>query len=225
VLHLAQLAWIEEQANVCFFGPPGTGKTHCAIALAIKACEHGYRVAFATALEWVSRLEQAQDRNQLEQELRRLERYHLVVDEVGYLPLERQAANLLFALVARRYERGSKATASASAASTSPPPLRLRRSATPLERWQPDQPDSGANRTLSAARLERRGHRSAAEGLPARSPPSDPAPTGALFDCGNWCTFRLRLTHASILAGDQKLPEVSIPASERERTSARSRPV
>jgi len=108
VLHLAQLAWVEERANVCFFGPPGTGKTHCAIALAIRACERGYRVAFATAQEWVSRLEQAQDRNQLEAELRRLERYHLlIVDEVGYLPLERQAANLLFALVSRRYERGS----------------------------------------------------------------------------------------------------------------------
>jgi DNA replication protein DnaC len=53
----------------------------------MKACERGYRVAFATAQEWVSRLEAAQDRNQLEAELRRLERYQLpVVDEVGYLP-------------------------------------------------------------------------------------------------------------------------------------------
>jgi DNA replication protein DnaC len=108
VLHLAQLTWIEERGKVCFFGPPGTGKTHCAIALGLKACERGYRVAFATAQEWVSRLEAAQDRNQLEAELCRLERYHLlVVDEVGYLPLERQAANLLFARVSRRYERGS----------------------------------------------------------------------------------------------------------------------
>ena len=113
VLHLAQLGWLEERANVCFLGPPGTGKTHLAIALSLKACQQGYRVAFATAQEWVSRLEQAQDRNQLEQELRRLERYHLlVVDEVGYLPLERQAANLLFALVSRRYERGSIAITS-----------------------------------------------------------------------------------------------------------------
>jgi DNA replication protein DnaC len=49
VTHLAQLAWVEEHANVCIFGPPGTGKTHLAIALSMMACEHGYRVAFATA--------------------------------------------------------------------------------------------------------------------------------------------------------------------------------
>lgn len=108
IAHLGTLDFITARENVVFLGPPGTGKTHLATALALKACERGYRVAFATAQEWVSRLEAAQDHNQLEQELRRLERYQLlVVDEVGYLPLERQAANLLFALVSRRYERGS----------------------------------------------------------------------------------------------------------------------
>ena len=54
VMHLAQLSWIEERANVCFLGPPGTGKTHLAIALGLKACERGYRVLFATAQEWVT---------------------------------------------------------------------------------------------------------------------------------------------------------------------------
>lgn len=106
--HLAGLSWISEAANVCFLGPPGTGKTHLAIALGVRACQAGHRVAFATAQDWVARLEAASERNSLEAELRRLERYAVpIVDEVGYLPLERQAANLLFALVARRYERGS----------------------------------------------------------------------------------------------------------------------
>ena len=132
VMHLAQLAWIEEHANVCLIGPPGTGKSHLAIALGIKACQHGYRVAFATAQQWVTRLEEAQERNTLDQELKRLERYQLlIVDEVGYLPLERQAANLLFALVSpplRTRQRssspataGSKPGARSSATRWSPP--------------------------------------------------------------------------------------------------------
>jgi len=54
VLHLAQHAWIEKRANLCFFGPPATGKSHLAIALSSKAYQHGDRVAFATAQEWVS---------------------------------------------------------------------------------------------------------------------------------------------------------------------------
>lgn len=79
-----------------------------ATALAIRACQENYRVAFATAQQWIDRLESAQNSNSLDQELKRRRRYGLlVIDEIGYLPLERQAANLLFALIARRYERGS----------------------------------------------------------------------------------------------------------------------
>jgi DNA replication protein DnaC len=79
VMHLAQLAWIEEHANVCLIGPPGTGKTHLSIALGIRACQQGYRVAFGTAQQWVSRLEEAQERNTLDLELKRLERYQLLI--------------------------------------------------------------------------------------------------------------------------------------------------
>ena len=87
---------------------PAPGRATSRSPWGSRACQHGYRVAFATAQQWVSRLEEAQERNTLDQELKRLERYQLlIVDEVGYLPLERQAANLLFALVSRRYERGS----------------------------------------------------------------------------------------------------------------------
>jgi DNA replication protein DnaC len=85
ITHLAQLAWIEEAANVCLIGPPGTG--HLAIALAIKACQDGHRTLFATAQQWVDRLEGAQHRNSLDDELRRLDRYRLlVIDEIGCAP-------------------------------------------------------------------------------------------------------------------------------------------
>ena len=80
-----------------FLGPPGTGKTHLSIALGIRAALAGYRVAFATAAEWVARLQAAHDLGRLHEELRRLGRTPLVVcDELGYVPLEPEAANLFF---------------------------------------------------------------------------------------------------------------------------------
>ena len=91
-----------------FLGPPGTGKTHLAIGLGIRACQAGHRVAFATASQWVDRLAEAHQAGRLQQELTRLGRIPLlVVDEVGYIPFEAEAANLFFQLVSARYERAS----------------------------------------------------------------------------------------------------------------------
>ena len=89
-------------------GPPGTGKTHLSIALGIRACLAGQRVAFRTATEWVALLADAQRQGRLDEELERLQRIPLlIVDEVGYIPFDPQAANLMFMLVSRRYERAS----------------------------------------------------------------------------------------------------------------------
>ncbi|MGW7364327.1 ATP-binding protein [Streptomyces sp. NPDC054841] len=91
-----------------FLGPPGTGQTHLAIALGMRARQAGHGVQFATAAEWVTRLTDADAVGRLAEELARLDRYALlVVDEIGYVPFDSEAAQLFFRLVSHRYERGS----------------------------------------------------------------------------------------------------------------------
>lgn len=108
ISHLGTLDFVTARENVVFLGPPGTGKTHLGTGLAIRACQAGHRVAFATAAEWVARLAEAHHAGRLQDELRRLARFPLiVVDEVGYIPFEAEAANLFFQLVSSRYERAS----------------------------------------------------------------------------------------------------------------------
>jgi DNA replication protein DnaC len=104
--HLGQLDFCHARDNIVMLGPPGTGKTHLAIALGIRLA--GQRVAFATATEWVARLGEAKRQGDLEAELKRLSNVPLiVVDEVGYIPFDPEAANLMFSLVSARYERAS----------------------------------------------------------------------------------------------------------------------
>jgi DNA replication protein DnaC len=109
IMELTSLAFVERAENVVFLGPSGVGKTHLAIALGYLATQKGYKTRFFSAADLVLMLEAAQRQGRYRQAMHRAVNAYrlLIIDEIGYLPMSREQANLFFQVVAQRYERGS----------------------------------------------------------------------------------------------------------------------
>jgi DNA replication protein DnaC len=108
VLELARCEWIERRENVIALGPSGTGKTHVALGLGLAACQKGLSTGFTTAAALVHELMEARD----ERRLLRLQKQManqklLIIDELGFVPLSKTGAEMLFEMISQRYERGA----------------------------------------------------------------------------------------------------------------------
>ena len=108
VLELARCEWIERRENVIALGPSGTGKTHVALGLGLAACQKGLSVGFTTAAALVSEMMEARDERRLLRFQKQMAAYKLLtIDELGFVPLSKTGAELLFELISQRYERGA----------------------------------------------------------------------------------------------------------------------
>ncbi len=108
IKEIASLRFIRNAENVVFLGPPGVGKTHLAIGLGIEAIEAGFKVHFANASNLVEKLEMADKEKKLDEKLRNLSKFHLlIIDEMGYLPFNDYGAHCFFQLISRRYEKAA----------------------------------------------------------------------------------------------------------------------
>lgn len=108
VQNLFRLKFIQDKANVIVLGGVGLGKTHLATALGYAACLKGHSVRFATAVEVINTLAAAQNAGRLKQELNKyLKPALIILDEIGYLPIDKTGADLLFQIISKRYEQGS----------------------------------------------------------------------------------------------------------------------
>lgn len=108
VLELARCEWIERRENVITLGPSGTGKTHVALGLGLAACQKGMSVGFTTAAALVSEMMEARDERRLLRFQKQMAAYQLlIIDELGFVPLSKTGAELLFELISQRYERGA----------------------------------------------------------------------------------------------------------------------
>lgn len=108
IMELATMRFVENKENVVFLGTPGVGKTHLAVALGMIAAQNRYSTYYISCHNLIAQLNKAHFENRLQERLKNYAKYKvLIIDEIGYLPMDMQGANLFFQLITKRYEKNS----------------------------------------------------------------------------------------------------------------------